>query len=45
MTTTLNSIKKDALSDTEFAVPADYKEMNLSDVLGGAKVPSSAPTP
>jgi uncharacterized protein DUF4412 len=45
MSTMLNSIKKDALSDTEFAVPADYKEMNLPDVLGGAKVPSPARTP
>jgi hypothetical protein len=45
MTTTLNSIKQDALSDSEFAVPADYKEMNIPDILGGAKAPSTAPTP
>ena len=45
MTTTLNSIKQDALSDAEFAVPADFKEMNMPDILGGMKAPSSAPTP
>jgi hypothetical protein len=45
MTTTLKSIKQDALSDSEFAVPADFKEMNMPDILGGMKAPSSAPTP
>ena len=45
MTTTLNSIKQDALSDAEFAVPADYKEMNIPDILGGARAPSPLSTP
>ena len=45
MTTTLNSIKQDALSDTEFAVPSDYKEMNMPDIFGGAKAPAPVPTP
>ncbi len=45
MTTTLKSIKQDALSDSEFAVPADFKEMNMPDILGGMKAPSSPPTP
>ena len=45
MTTTLNSIKQDALSDAEFAVPGDYKEMNIPDILGGAKAPAAAPRP
>jgi Domain of unknown function (DUF4412) len=45
MTTTLNSIKQDALSDTEFAVPSDYKEMSMPDIFGGAKAPSPVPTP
>jgi hypothetical protein len=45
ITTTLNSIKQDALSDTEFTVPADFKEMDMPDILGGLKAPSSAPTP
>jgi hypothetical protein len=45
MTTTLNSIKQNPLSDAEFAVPADFKEMSIPDVLGGAKMPSPAPSP
>ena len=45
MTTAVNSIKQDALSDTEFAVPSDYKEMNMPDIFGGAKAPSPVPTP
>lgn len=45
MTTTLNSIKQDALSDSEFSVPADYKEMNIPDILGGAKAAPPVPTP
>jgi hypothetical protein len=45
ITTTLNSIKQDALSDAEFTVPADFKEMDMPDILGGLKAPSSAPTP
>jgi len=45
MTTTLKSIKQDALSDSEFAVPADFKEMNMPDILGGMKAPPSVPTP
>jgi hypothetical protein len=45
MTTTLNSVKQDALSDTDFAVPSDYKEMNMPDIFGGAKAPPPVPTP
>ncbi len=45
MTTILNSIKQDAVSDTEFAVPSDYKEMSMPDIFGGTKAPSSVPPP
>lgn len=43
--TTLDSIKQDVLSDTEFTVPGDYKEMNLPGILGGVKLPSPVPKP
>ena len=45
ITSTLNSIKQDAISDSEFSVPADYKEMNIPDILRGAKAAPPAPTP
>lgn len=45
VTTMLNSIKQDALSDAEFVVPADYKEMNIPGILGGRKGSVPAPTP
>jgi uncharacterized protein DUF4412 len=45
VTTTLNSIKQGVLSDAEFTVPADYKEMNMPDILGGVKPAAPAPTP
>jgi hypothetical protein len=43
--TKLDSIKQDALSDSEFAVPAGYKDLNMSDILGGTRMPSPLPTP
>ena len=45
VTTTLSSVKQDALSDSEFAVPADYKEMNMPDILGRPRTASPIPTP
>ena len=44
VTTMLTSIKQDALSDAEFTVPADYKEMNMPDIFGRPKA-SPIPTP
>ena len=44
VTTTLDSIKQDPLSDSEFAVPPDYKEMNIPDIFGRPKA-SPIPTP
>jgi uncharacterized protein DUF4412 len=43
--TTLTSIKQDPLSDSEFALPKDYKEMSMPDIFGGGKVPGSAVSP
>jgi hypothetical protein len=44
-TTTLTSIKQDTLSDSEFALPKDYKEMTMPDIFGGTKAPGSAAAP
>lgn len=42
ITTTLTSVKQDALSDADFTVPKDYQEMKLPDMSG---VPQQSPTP
>ena len=35
MTSTITALKTDALNETEFSVPKDYKDMKVSDFLGG----------
>jgi uncharacterized protein DUF4412 len=46
ITTTLVSVNQDPVSDAEFTVPNDYKEVNLSDLTGRPQqsaTPSPAP--
>lgn len=46
--TTINSIKTDALSDSEFSIPGDFKEMQMPDIFGGQRKrsePSQSPGP
>lgn len=45
VTTMLDSIKQDPLSDAEFAVPADYKEMSLPDIFSRPRTSSPHATP
>jgi hypothetical protein len=45
-TSTIASVKQDPLNDSEFAVPKDFKEMEMPDVFGGkGAVPSRSPSP
>ncbi len=37
MTTTIVSVSQEPLDETEFTVPANYKEMKMPDILGGKK--------
>lgn len=39
ITSTIDSLKTDPISDSEFAIPADYSEMKLPDFLGRKKTP------
>jgi len=46
ITTTLISVKQDALDDAEFTVPPDFQEISLPDIFGGKKgAPSVSPNP
>lgn len=44
ITTTITSVKQDPLSDSEFAIPKDFKEVEMPDIFGGkSAAPSSSP--
>ena len=46
ITSTISSVNQNPISDSEFAVPADYKEANLSGIFGGpTAAPSVSPSP
>jgi hypothetical protein len=46
ITTTIASVKQDSLSDSEFAVPPDFKEVKVPDIFGGKELaPSVSPAP
>jgi len=46
MTSTITSVDQNPISDSEFAVPGDYKEQKLPDVFGGATAaPPVSPSP
>jgi Domain of unknown function (DUF4412) len=42
-TTTITAAKLDPISDSEFSVPADFKEFKMPDVFGGKGAPSGSP--
>jgi hypothetical protein len=44
ITSTITSVKQDPLSDSEFGIPKDFKEMEMPDILGGkTAAPSVSP--
>jgi hypothetical protein len=46
ITSTITSVSQDPISDSEFTVPADYKEPKLPDIFGGHTAsPSASPSP
>jgi hypothetical protein len=52
ITSTLVSVKQDALNDSDFVVPQDFEEMKMPDMgailggkLGGSPQPSASPKP
>lgn len=46
ITSTIISVKQEPLSDSEFAVPKNFKEMEMPDILGGkSAAPSVSPGP
>jgi len=42
-TSTITAVKLDPISDSEFAVPPDFKEIKMPDFLGGKGGPSASP--
>ena len=42
-TSTITAVKLDPISDSEFAVPSDFKEIKMPDFFGGKGVPSASP--
>ena len=46
ITSTIISVKQDPLSDAEFTIPKNFKEMEMPDILGGkSAAPSVSPGP
>ena len=46
VTSTITSVKQDAINDSEFAVPSDFKEVKVPDIFGGKGLePSASPAP
>jgi hypothetical protein len=45
ITSTIESVSLSPLADSEFAVPADYSEMKMPDILGGKQSPDKSGTP
>ncbi|MGH8100217.1 MAG: DUF4412 domain-containing protein [Chthoniobacterales bacterium] len=40
---TITTVKLDPISDSEFAVPLDFKEIKMPDFFGGKRAPSASP--